>query len=175
MKWTFQSELCWIKILDFENLNGKKSIKKLTCIWHKRRHIFLFFFSSYFYIKKTCFQPYTCWFSSVSQLSSPHPSLVSLVEEDDLEAGLEVWMISCAPQHSGVTVFSWKMLSQGCFVTLSCVLHHGQSFLRIFPYHTSHSEYQNSYSTGILTPTASWNHSSLLQPLVLIDLFALMN
>lgn len=140
-----------------------------------RKSVFSFFFSSYFYIKKLASNPILGWFSLVSQLPSPHPSLVSLVEEDDLEAGLEVWMISCAPQHSGITVFSWKMLSQGCFVTLYCMLHHGQSFLRIFPSHISHSEYQNSYSTGILTPTASWNHSSLLQPLVLIDLFTLMN
>lgn len=44
VKGTFQSELCWIKILDFESLNRKKLIKKLSCIWHKKRHFLLFLF-----------------------------------------------------------------------------------------------------------------------------------
>lgn len=95
------------KILDFESLNGRKLIKKLTWLWHKKSHFFLFFFFSYLYIKILLPTLYLLIFISVVT-PFPPPSLVSLVEEDGLEAGLEVWMISYAPQHSGTTVFSWK-------------------------------------------------------------------
>lgn len=74
MKWTFQSELCWIKILDFESLNGKKLIKKLTCIWHKKRH-FSFFFSSYFYINKLSSDPILADFHWHGNSFPPHPCL----------------------------------------------------------------------------------------------------
>lgn len=55
MKWTFQSELCWIKILDFESHNGKRLRNLLAS--DLRKGIFSLFFSSYFYISKLASDP----------------------------------------------------------------------------------------------------------------------
>lgn len=115
-----------------------------------RKGIFSFFFSSYFYISKLASDPILADFHQPGN-SLPPRSLVSLMEEG-LEAGLEVWMIFCAPNK--VEQLSFPERCSHRVAVSPCMLHHGQSFPRIFPSHTSRSEDQNSYRTEILTPTA---------------------
>lgn len=114
MRWTSQSELCWIKLLDFESHNGKKLIKKL--ISDIRKGIF-FLFLLIFTWRNLFLAPCLLIFISVVAPFPPaQPCFFG--GRRGLGGRTRSVRICCAPQQSGTTVFFWKMLAQGCFVTL---------------------------------------------------------
>lgn len=130
----------------------------------------IFSFSSYFYIKKLAFGSILADFHQCGN-SLPPPQPCCFGRRGPGGRTRSVDDLLCSPTKWKNCLFL-KDAHTGLLCHPACSAVDRVSLESFLP---SHSEDRNSYSMEILTLTASWSHSSFLQPLVLIDLSTLMN